>query len=127
VEDAPASALAFEEALGMIGELEVLVFPNGAAAWSFIESDEGAGVCAVVTDLHMPVLDGFELIRLIRSSPQRSDVPVIVVSATTDRLAPERVLSLGADAFFAKPWSPNRLRAKLEQLLYEKDTATGSV
>jgi two-component system, chemotaxis family, chemotaxis protein CheV len=127
VEDAPDSALAFEEALGMMSELEVRVFPNGAAAWGFIESGEGAGVCAVITDLQMPVVDGFELLRRIRSSSAHSDLPVIVVSATTDPSAPELVLHLGADAFFTKPWSPNRLRAKLEQLLYEKDATEGSV
>ena len=125
VEDAPSSAAALEMTLdGALG-LAVRTMPDGMAAWAFLEGADGEDVCAVITDLHLPVVDGFELIRRIRSSAPHAALPVIVVSATTDLAAPDRALELGANAFFAKPWSVQRLRAKLEQLLYEMDANFG--
>jgi DNA-binding NarL/FixJ family response regulator len=44
-------------------------------------------------------------------------MPIIVVSADTDPATPERVVALGAEAFFPKPFSPALVRRKLEQLL----------
>ncbi len=121
VEDAAASASALEMMLSTVANITVQSFANGAAAWSFLESGNGQPVGAVITDLDMPAINGFELIRRMRSSAAYACTPVIVVSATTEQAAPERALEAGANAFFAKPWSPRRVRAIVEQLLYEKD------
>lgn len=91
---------------------------NGVQAWSLIQGFEGDRLAAVVTDLHMPAMDGFELIARIRSETRYADLPILVVSATTDPGAPQRVLDLGANAFLPKPWSPLKLRRRLEHLLY---------
>jgi CheY-like chemotaxis protein len=71
----------------------------------------------LVTDLNMPRMDGFELIRRVRSHGRYGSLPVIVVSGDTDPGTPERVSRLGVDAFFSKPYSPARVREKLEHLL----------
>ncbi len=109
---------------GMLG-LVVRTMPDGMAAWTFLEGEGGEDVRAVITDLQMPVVDGYELIERIRSSAAHAALPVIVVSATTDITASSRALELGANAFFTKPWSAHSLRAKLEQLLYELDKSSG--
>jgi len=72
----------------------------------------------VVTDLNMPQMDGFELIRRIREDEGIPQVPIIVVSADTDPDTPERIAQMKVDAFFAKPYSPAQVRRKLEQLLH---------
>lgn len=77
----------------------------------------GARVCALVTDLNMPVLDGFELIARIRSDQRYIGLPIIVVSGDIDPATPERVTRLGVDAFFAKPYSPAIVQRALENLL----------
>jgi CheY-like chemotaxis protein len=77
-------------------------------------------VSAVVTDLNMPRMDGFELIERIRAKPRHRQLPIIVVSGDTDPRTPQRVSALGADAFFSKPYSPAQVRLKLEQLLDAK-------
>jgi CheY-like chemotaxis protein len=74
-------------------------------------------VRAVVTDLNMPRMDGYELIRRIRGDQRLRNTPIIVVSADTDPATPERVAALGVDAFFPKPFSPAQVRRTLEQLL----------
>jgi CheY-like chemotaxis protein len=82
-----------------------------------IMDSSGAAIQAVVTDLNMPRVDGFELIRRIREDRRLSTTPIVVVSADTDPDTPERVARLGVSAFFPKPYSPAALRRKLEQIL----------
>ena len=77
-------------------------------------------LAAIVTDLHMPRIDGFELIRRIRAEERFAAVPILVISGDSDTETPSRLRALGANAFFAKPFSPNAVRQALEQLLYEK-------
>src|SRR5258708_31513485 len=74
-------------------------------------------VSAIITDLHLPAMDGFELIERIRSSPRRSRLPILVTSGDSDPRTPGRVLKTGANAFFPKPYSPAAVRQKLEQLI----------
>ena len=71
----------------------------------------------MVTDLNMPRMDGYELIRRVRADQKLSGMPIIVVSADTDPATPERIAALGVEAFFPKPFSPALVRRKLEQLL----------
>jgi CheY-like chemotaxis protein len=60
---------------------------------------------------------GIELIRAIRADSRYSGIPILVISADTDPGTPKRAAQLGANAFFAKPYSPALLRRTLEQLL----------
>jgi CheY-like chemotaxis protein len=82
---------------------------------------ETVPLAAVVTDLHMPRIDGFELIRRIRAEARFASIPILVISGDSDAETPRRLRSLGANAFFPKPFSPNAVRQALEQLLYEKE------
>jgi CheY-like chemotaxis protein len=79
-------------------------------------------VAALVTDLHMPWMDGFELVRRVRSDSSLAGLPVIVVSGDTDPRTPERVSQMGVNAFFSKPYSPAEVREKLEHLLNATST-----
>jgi CheY-like chemotaxis protein len=121
VEDKASSAAALEMVVGSMPAVTVRTVSNGAAAWKFLESGDGEKVCAVITDLDMPLIDGMELVRRIRSSAVHAATPVIVISGTTEIAAPRRALEAGADAFFPKPWSPGRVCATLERLLYERN------
>ncbi len=79
----------------------------------------GAGeVCAMVTDIHLPRMDGFELIEQVRRNPRFRDLPIIVISGDTDPGTPDRLKGLGVHAYFPKPYSPARVRDTLERLIY---------
>lgn len=120
VEDTEPPA-ALEIAFLAIPGLAVTVASTGQQALQLIESEQG-GVCALVTDLHMPRMDGFELIERVRASHRCARLPIIVVSGDTDPQTPERIYRLGANAYFAKPYSPAQVRQKLEQLLNATST-----
>ena len=78
----------------------------------------GGRVSAVITDLQLPGMTGLELIAQIRGEQSVQRVPIIVVSAAADPSAPQQALASGADAFFAKPFSPAAVRRKLEELIH---------
>ncbi len=116
VEDAAICATTLELAFLAIPDLAVTVLPSAQEALRLLESADCA-VSAVVTDLNMPRMDGFEFIARIRAEPRHQRLPIIVVSGDTDPGTPERLASIGVDAFFPKPYSPAQVRLKLEQLL----------
>jgi two-component system, chemotaxis family, chemotaxis protein CheY len=116
VEDSENSAATLEIALMAIPRLSVMLARTGIEALRLLDRP-GPPVNAVVTDLNMPRMDGFELIRRIREDRRLDATPIVVVSADADPATPARVKQLGASAFFAKPYSPAEVRQKVEQLL----------
>jgi DNA-binding response OmpR family regulator len=63
----------------------------------------------VLTDVMMPVLDGYGLIRLLRGHPATAAVPIIVLTARAEQQDAEKVLALGADACLVKPYRRREL------------------
>lgn len=116
VEDSENSAAMLEIAFLGIPNVAVLLTGSAVEAMRILDSGD-AHVSVIVTDLNMPRMDGFELIRRVRADRRLAKLPIIVVSADTDPTTPSRVAELGVDAFFPKPFSPAQVRRKLEQLL----------
>jgi CheY-like chemotaxis protein len=116
VEDVATSAAALEMVFYAIPDIAVIVLPAALDALRLLERADCA-VRAVITDLNMPRMDGFEFIERIRAEPRLRRLPIIVISGDTDPQTPERLSALGANAFFSKPYSPAQVRLKLEQLL----------
>jgi CheY-like chemotaxis protein len=79
---------------------------------------EGGTFAAVITDIHLPEMSGLELVARIRENPRFRSLPILVVSADPDPSTPARALGLGANAYFAKPFSPSAMRKKLEELIH---------
>jgi CheY-like chemotaxis protein len=116
VEDSENSAAMLEIAFLGIPGVSVLLTASAVEALRILNDSE-AHVEVIVTDLNMPRMDGFELIRRVRADHRLASLPIIVVSADTDPATPARIAELGVDAFFPKPFSPAQVRRKLEQLL----------
>jgi CheY-like chemotaxis protein len=72
-----------------------------------------APACALLLDLMMPVMDGWELMMELRRSPQHAALPVIVVSADVN--VREKATTLAADAWLRKPINIVDLLAVLER------------
>jgi two-component system chemotaxis response regulator CheY len=121
VEDSDTSADTLEIALLSLPDVSVAHAATGRKAWQLFQNE---GVAAIITDLHMPHMDGFELIERIRAVAGAAHVPIIVVSGDSDPATPEKVRRLGADAYFAKPYSPAAVREMLERLLHENSSAS---
>ncbi|HEX4593702.1 MAG TPA: response regulator [Bryobacteraceae bacterium] len=115
VEDAELCRDTLEVALLKLPNLAVHSVTTAEEALQCLASKKE--VCALVTDLRLPRMDGYELIEAIRSQPQRSSLPILVISGDSDPRVRARVTGLGADAYFPKPYSPNAVRHKLAELL----------
>jgi DNA-binding response OmpR family regulator len=112
VEDTEWCSETLEVALAKIPDIEVRNVPTAEDALKYLT---GAEVCAIVTDLHLPRMSGFDLIAAVRS--RSKSLPLLVVSADTDPRTPARLIAMGVDAYFPKPYSPAEIRSKLEQLI----------
>lgn len=115
VEDSEACASTLEIALSAIPGCRVVSAPSAEEALRRMKEQSFS---AVVTDVHLPGADGFQLVQFIRNQPGLASLPVVVISGDPAPDTPRRALECGADAYFVKPYSPAAVRAKLEELLH---------
>jgi two-component system chemotaxis sensor kinase CheA len=78
---------------------EVAVAPDGAEAWRLLQSQPFA---LLVSDIEMPILDGFALTERIRADARLRSLPIVLVTAKAAREDRVRGLQAGADAYIAK-------------------------
>lgn len=85
----------------------VRIAHDGQEAWEAILEDQPD---VLVTDLQMPRVDGFELIRRIRANASTKDMPVLMLTAKGFELAREEVMEKwGISSVLSKPFSPREL------------------
>ncbi len=71
----------------------------------------------VVTDIVLPRRDGKDLCRAIKSDPALRHIKVLLLSALDQEAGTAAATATGADGFFAKPFSPRALQARVSELL----------
>ena len=119
VDDRPANLLALEAILDGLG-LNLVRARSGEEALRLLEAGDFA---AVLLDVQMPGMDGFETARLIRSRERGGRTPILFVTAHEgDRAWVERAYALGAVDYLVKPLVPVIVRAKVAGFveLFEK-------
>ncbi len=79
------------------------IFNNGKQLIDYIDSlPDKSIIPAVITDIEMPEMSGFTVMRLLRENPQTSNIPIIVNSSMTGENNKREAESLGADDFISK-------------------------
>jgi len=76
----------------------------------------------ILLDINMPDMDGFEVCRRIRSNPELNNVPVIFLSADTERESILRGFDLGAQDYVTKPFDSRELLVRVRTHLKLKDS-----
>ncbi len=76
----------------------------------------------VLLDVQMPGMDGFEVVRRIRSNPQTSDIPICMITGETSRNSQLRAVEAGANDFICKPMDQTELKIRTDSLLKQKET-----
>ena len=114
VEDSDVCAETLELALHGLKGVTVTIARSAEEA---LERLSNGRVAALITDLHLPRMDGLHLLSELRTRNNGHYTPVLVISGDSDPRTPARVLEAGAQAFFLKPYSPAAVRRKLEELL----------
>ena len=96
---------------------EVVTAEDGLEALSILEN--GYTPDAIVTDLMMPRLDGYQLISRLKSGDSHNRVPIIVLSNVDKRKEREELLSKGVCGYIIKPFNPHELQEGLDRKLSE--------
>jgi len=103
---------------------------SGCQDVDFIEAENGlqafeqlkkTKVDLVVSDLHMPEMDGTELLKRIKSSPRFHEIPVIIISSAANPKKVEELKALLALDVLSKPVSPASVSKAIKSLLQKSE------
>jgi phosphoserine phosphatase RsbU/P len=109
-DDDPITTTALAAALRRL-DLEVSVAHDGALAWQIIQGPKRPSLAIV--DWMMPCLDGLELCRRIRQTPEHAHMYVLLLTARDGRADIVAGLEAGADDYLVKPFDVHELRARV--------------
>jgi len=116
VDDDPTPRQALRRLLEKLG-YAVVVAENGREALELVQREPPD---LVLTDLTMPEVDGFELLRRLKAAERSRDIPVIVVSGVDDLSSVVRCIEQGAEDHVTKPYETVLLQARIRASLERK-------
>lgn len=108
-----------EDILDFVGEVlgekyTIIKASNGQEALDRLKEETAQ---LVVSDVMMPIMDGFELCKIIKTTFDFTHIPVILLTAKNTLQSKIQGLELGADAYIEKPFSPEFLQVQIANLL----------
>lgn len=105
-----------EEILGE--EYQIIKMTDAQQA---LETLQSTSIQLVISDVMMPVMDGFEFCKKIKSNIETCHIPVILLTAKNTLMARIEGLELGADAYIEKPFSPRHLKVQIANLIANRN------
>lgn len=122
VDDSPVMRSFIRRVLRLSGfeVAECMEAGNGEEALTMLGAHR---VDVILTDINMPGMNGEELLRKLGSDGVLKSIPAVVIStdATKERIL--RMLSLGAEGYMSKPFTPETLREELERVLGDRNVS----
>jgi two-component system cell cycle response regulator DivK len=113
VEDQADNRRIVRDLLGNAG-YEVVEAESGEEALTAVEAQRPD---LILMDIQLPVMDGYEATRRIRSNPELKSVPIIAVTSYALAGDEAKALAAGCSAYVTKPFSPRALLAKVQEQL----------
>lgn len=117
VDDCEHTAAPLEIALATMHDIQVLMLSSALDALKVL-ANRDYRISAVVTDLHLPKMNGFELIDIIRKDVHYGKIPIVLITGDSNAVTRTQAFQKGASAYFPKPYSPADVRHELERLLH---------
>ena len=87
----------------------IFAVEDGKKVITFLEG--GGQADLILSDVMMPVMDGFELVKTLKANPKFAPIPVILLTAKMSEESKAEGLRIGAEAYLTKPFSAKELRA----------------
>jgi len=100
--------------IAALGDFEIVEAANGFEALRILPREK---VDLVITDINMPDINGLELVSFVKNNPNYKETPLFIISTEGSERDREKGLSLGADAYLTKPFSPQELQALIVRFL----------
>jgi putative two-component system response regulator len=117
VDDEPKNLKLIKSMLGP-QEYDCLCEKNGEAALAAVEK---FAPDIMLVDVMMPIMDGFELTQRMKANKATKDIPIILVTALSDRDSRLQGLEAGAEEFVSKPFVSGELKIRIRNLLRLKE------
>ncbi|MBI4681974.1 MAG: response regulator [Nitrospirae bacterium] len=100
----------------------VVFAENGLDALEKLGADT---VNLILTDLNMPYMDGMELIKTLRSDPNLSDIPILMVTTENDEIERKKAYSNGANGYLVKPVTGDAIAQNIKDIIKQIFTKGG--
>ncbi|RLQ87710.1 PleD family two-component system response regulator [Notoacmeibacter ruber] len=117
VDDVPANVLLLQSRLNA-EYFDVVTAENGPQA---LQACAESAIDVVLLDIMMPVMDGYEVCRRLKSDPETAHIPVVMVTALDQQSDRVRGLEAGADDFLTKPVDTLQLLTRVKSLVRLKN------
>jgi DNA-binding response OmpR family regulator len=117
IEDDPHHIELLREILTHEEELELSIFPDGIEGYlSVLQKPPDL----LIVDIILPNISGLAVARLLKFHDEYRHIPILVVSSITEPGIDKTAADMGADAFIAKPFKPDKVLTKVAELLEGK-------
>jgi two-component system chemotaxis response regulator CheY len=113
-DDSTATRTLIAAALADLKNVQVERVSTGIEAIKMLSTTQ---IDLVLTDIHMPEINGLELVRFIKSDQRLRSIPVIVISTEAAEDDRQRALALGADDYLPKPFTALQLQHTINKLI----------
>lgn len=115
VDDSSTMRRIIKNTLEKLGHSEVLEAEHGVEAWELLGKNDDIKV--VITDWNMPEMNGLDLVKKIRAEKKYEDTPIIMVTTEGGKAEVITALKAGVNNYIVKPFTPQILKEKLEDVL----------
>ncbi len=114
VDDSPTMRRIIVNTLKRAGYTDVIEASDGRDALEKLNTDR---INLVITDWNMPQMDGLTLVKALRSSDEFKQLPILMITTRSVRDDIVKALKAGVNNYIVKPFSPETLRAKIQEVL----------
>ena len=115
VDDSSTMRRIIKNTLEKLGHPDVIEAEHGVEAWDKLSADDTIKV--VITDWNMPGMNGLDLVKKIRAEQKYVDMPIIMVTTEGGKAEVITALKAGVNNYIVKPFTPQVLKEKLEDVL----------
>jgi len=120
VDDSPDQQVLLRDILGKAGHTDLLSADSAKVAFPMLDmdgQDPPTQIDLILMDVFMPELDGVEACRQIKRRPHLCDIPIIMVTAKSDRSNLQAAFAAGANDYITKPVNSVELLARVSSAL----------
>ena len=114
VDDSSTMRRIIVNTLSRLGYKDTVQGADGVEAWEAMQANPDVNV--VITDWNMPNMNGLELVKKIRAEEKYVDIPIIMVTTEGGKAEVITALKAGVNNYIAKPFTPQVLKEKFEQM-----------
>lgn len=104
-------------------DCECIPAQNGVEGLSYLEKHPGQ-IDLIVTDLVMPVMDGFEMMKCIHSNALNRNIPLLAIAASDQQEDIKKAFAYGADEILIKPLQPDIVKKRIQNMFDIADHRT---